>query len=171
MTGMTCRIRCLADAGELDALEPLWLELHRHHHRVAPPALLVRDERASWRRRRALYEAWMSVNTAICLVADGASGEPIGYLVARLCDGPDDTFAVASSYAELSSLAVEPAHRGRGVGTALLDALDQRLEALGISDLTVTVMAGNDDALRLYRRRGLVPAELVLLRLGGNDRL
>ena len=83
----------------------------------------------------------------------------------RLHDGPDDTFAVGARYAELYSLSVAPEARGGGVGTALMDALDERLTELGIADLSIAVMAGNEDALRFYRRRGLVPVEVVLWRV------
>jgi ribosomal protein S18 acetylase RimI-like enzyme len=60
---------------------------------------------------------------------------------------------------------VAPEARGGGVGTALMDALEEHLARLGIADLSIAVMAGNDDALRFYRRRGLVPVELVLWRI------
>ena len=64
-----------------------------------------------------------------------------------------------------------PEERGAGVGTALLDAVDRGARrARDVADLQVAVMAGNADALRLYERRGLRPAELVLFRFGaGRD--
>ena len=43
------------------------------------------------------------------------AGEPAGYAVAHLQDGPDDTFAVGDRYAELHSLSVAPSARGAGV--------------------------------------------------------
>jgi ribosomal protein S18 acetylase RimI-like enzyme len=158
-------IQFVTEPSGLDALEPLWIALHRHHRTVVPSAaLLVDDDAASWARRRALYRGWLETGDALVLVArqDGAIA---GYAVAHLQDGPDDTFAVGSRYAELYSLSVSPEARGGGIGTALLDALDERLETLGVSALSVAVMAGNDDALRFYRRRGLVPVETVLWRI------
>ena len=151
----------------LDALEPLWIALHRHHRTVVPSsAMLVDDDAVSWSRRRALYRGWMESGDALVLVAR-RGGAPVGYAVAQLQDGPDDTFAVGARYAELYSLSVAPEERGGGVGTALMDALDERLAALGIADLSIAVMAGNEDALRFYRRRGLVPVEVVLWRVPG----
>jgi ribosomal protein S18 acetylase RimI-like enzyme len=155
-------IHIVATPAELDALEPLWIALHRHHRTVVPsPELLVDDDSVSWSRRRALYRGWMASGDALVLIAR-RGGAPIGYAVAHLQDGPDDTFAVGARYAELYSLSVAPEARGLGVGTALMDTLDERLAALGITDLSIAVMAGNEDALRFYRRRGLVPVELVL---------
>ena len=59
-----------------------------------------------------------------------------------------------------------PGWRGQGIGTLLLDFVDAELAARGISDLIVAVMIGNSDAQRLYERRGLRPAEIVLYRFG-----
>jgi ribosomal protein S18 acetylase RimI-like enzyme len=154
---------------ELDALEPLWIALHRHHRTVVPSAaMLVEDDSVSWSRRRALYHGWMEAGDALVLVAR-RGGAAVGYAVAHLQDGPDDTFAVGARYAELYSLSVAPEVRGGGVGTTLMDALDERLAELGVTDLSVAVMAANEDALRFYRRRGLVPVELVLWH-SGNDK-
>ena len=168
---MDIDVDIVAGPAELDALEPLWIALHRHHRTVVPSAaMLVDDDAVSWSRRRDLYRAWMAAGDALVLVAR-RNGAAVGYAVAHLQDGPDDTFAVGARYAELYSLSVAPEARGGGVGTALLDALDERLAELGITDLSVGVMAANEDALRFYRRRGLVPVELVLWRFGapGND--
>jgi hypothetical protein len=41
------------------------------------------------------------------------------------------------------------------------------LDALGITDLIVGALAGNEDALRLYRRRGYRPTWLYLSRWQG----
>jgi ribosomal protein S18 acetylase RimI-like enzyme len=152
-------------SAELDALEPLWIALHRHHRTVVPSAaMLVDDDSVSWSRRHALYRSWMATGDALVLVAR-RGGALVGYAVAHLQDGPDDTFAVGARYAELYSLSVAPAARGGGVGTALMDTLDEQLAELRIVDLSVGVMAANEDALRFYRRRGLVPVELVLWRV------
>lgn len=50
--------------------------------------------------------------------------------------------------AELETLAVLPSSRGRGVGSRLMDAVDDELARLGIDDLWVAVVAGNDAARR-----------------------
>src|SRR5262249_3630320 len=73
---------------------------------------------------------------AIALVAALPPSAAVGYLFAQLHDGPDDTFAVGSRYAEIYSLSVAPARRRHGVGTSLPDALDRRLAELDIVDLS-----------------------------------
>lgn len=153
----------VADAAALEELRPAWIALHRHHRAVASFEGLVADDDASWAARRAMYAAGLADGTHELLVArDG--GALAGYAVLRYAPGPDDTFAAPAGYAELVSLSVLPGRRGAGVGSALLDEVDRRVEAKGLA-LAVGVMAGNEDALRLYRRRGLAEAETMLWRL------
>lgn len=79
-----------------------------------------------------------------------------GYALARLMTGPDDTFDTASTYAELESLSVRKNGRSAGIGTLLLDRLDEVLAEQGIVDVVVSVLTDNVDALRFYQRRGLI---------------
>ena len=59
--------------------------------------------------------------------------------------------------AELVVLAVLPQWRARGVGSALLDAVEARLREMDVQDMVISVVTTNDDAMRLYRRRGAEP--------------
>jgi len=64
------------------------------------------------------------------------------------------TLAVGDFY--LQFLAVDAGHRGRGVGSALLDAVEKRARARESTRLAVDVWARNPRAYRLYARRGMV---------------
>lgn len=154
-----------AGAERVDELEPLWLALHRHHRDVAAQPV-VADDAVSWARRRAWYLDMLAGGEDLLLIAE-REGRPVGYAFLHLHHGPDDTWPVDGRWGELVSLSVLPEERGAGIGTRLLDAVDAELESRGVRDLQVAVMAGNAEALRLYERRGLLPAELVLFRFGG----
>jgi ribosomal protein S18 acetylase RimI-like enzyme len=154
----------LDDPARLDDLQDLYLAMHQHHRETGPAALLVADGAASWARRRAVYAAWLAAGEALILVARDEGG-PQAYAAVHLLEGPDDTFAVGDRYAELYSLSVLPGARSAGLGTELLDEVDRRLDRLGVADLLVSVMAGNDAARRFYERRGLQPVEVVLARI------
>jgi ribosomal protein S18 acetylase RimI-like enzyme len=54
------------------------------------------------------------------------------------------------------AVAVAPGSRGRGVGTALLQALADRARREGLSALSLSVEEGNQ-AVRLYERIGFNP--------------
>ena len=90
----------------------------------------------------------------------------VGYAFVRLEQGFDDTFPLGERHAELYSLSVAPGWREQGIGTRLLDFVDAELAAREIRDLRVAVVVGNTGAQRLYERRGLQPAEIVMYRFG-----
>ena len=156
----------LGGTGCVQEVRSLWLALHRHERRVAPTLPVVADE-LSWRRRRSLYVRWLELEQGFLALARNQAGV-VGYGFVRLEQGFDDTFPLGERYAELYSLSVADGWRGRGIGTLLLDFVDAELELRGIRDLVVAVMVGNSDARRLYKRRGLQPAEIVLYRFGSN---
>jgi ribosomal protein S18 acetylase RimI-like enzyme len=152
----------LAGPERIDDLRPLWLELHHHHEAVSRVQPFVDDE-TSWTARRAGYVEILG-GGGFVLIAEDDEG-PAGYAMVRMHDGPDDSWALADRYGEVWTLVVAERARNRGIGTRLLDAVDEELARRGVSDLMIGVMEGNDDARRLYERRGLVQGWRQLYRL------
>ena len=140
------------EAGELDLVAPVWQSLLAHHGQVAP-AMRTRPPDESWPMRRGDYERWLAQAGSFALVAE-EDGTAIGYAVVQI-GGADETWATGERTAELATLAVLPSSRGAGVGSSLMDAVDEELDRLGVDDLWVSVVAGNDGAARFYERRGL----------------
>lgn len=54
----------------------------------------------------------------------------------------------------LQHLAVTPAHRRSGIGSALVEACLTKLESLGIRKTHIDVLVGNQPAHDFWRRRG-----------------
>ena len=148
----------------LNELRDLWLALHRYHHEIGSRPL-VADEEFSWRQRRTQYERWLEAGEALLLLAQ-REGRPVGYILAHLQDGPDDTYPLGERYAEIYTLSVAPEVRGQGIGGLLMDALEARLGSLGIRDIAVSAMVENASARRFYARRGFVPREVMHYRFG-----
>ena len=159
---MTVRI-VKAGAERVDALEPLWGSLHTHHRQVADemPGIPMREVEDSWPRRRTRYVEWLSDPDAFVLIAED-DAIPVGYALVSL-HGADDTHVTADRVGELQTLAVEPGYRGTGLGTRLLERVYQELRSLGVGEMLIGVLAGNDDALRLYERHGFRPWVIVTL--------
>ena len=80
------------------------------------------------------------------LVAEGSGGEVFGYAVCWTIAGES----------HLLNIAVHPERRGRGIGGALLAECIRRSARAGASRIFLEVRAGNEGALRLYRRTGFV---------------
>ena len=64
-------------------------------------------------------------------------------------------------------VAVATSHRGRGIGSTLVDAAVDAARATGALEIWLVTTNDNVDALRLYQRRGF---ELTELRTGAVDR-
>jgi GNAT superfamily N-acetyltransferase len=145
---------------EIERLQPLWLQLHTHHQQVAPALQPFVDPLTSWSARRAQYGQALDSGGFVLLALEAAV--PVGYLVAARTPSPwPAMFAGSEPVMELVTLAVDPAWRGSGIGSRLLD----RFEAEpGARDCFVGVIPANSRAIGLYRRRGFLPVSLLLLR-------
>lgn len=159
-----------ASADALDALEPLWLELHHHHQAVGGARLgpYVTDD-LSWPLRRKLYEGVLEQGGFLLVARADDGGTPVGYAVVAISDAADsllgDTWRTGPRVAEIETLLVLPDARGAGLGSALLDRVDEELAAAGVADVFIGAVLTNTEAIRLYERRGFRPAWVYMLRL------
>jgi ribosomal protein S18 acetylase RimI-like enzyme len=67
-------------------------------------------------------------------------------------------------------LFVVPERRGAGVGGALLDAAERELAGRGVDVVAVEAMTDNEDAIRLYERRGYRSHRIEFERQVENDK-
>jgi ribosomal protein S18 acetylase RimI-like enzyme len=157
-------------AQDVPALEPLWVAVHHVHQASMPELAPYVSDAETWAELRRHYEhLFEKPDTQLLLAFDG--DELIGYALTHVLPVEEtfisDTWRTGERIGELESLSVLPSHRGRGIGSALLDAVDDAFEARGIRDVIVGALAGNVDALRLYERRGFRPTWLYLSRFDG----
>ncbi len=89
-------------------------------------------------------------------------GSPVGFAFFRVCKG-DLSFETGERMGELEALSVKPELRRWGVGSLLMEGVEQRLTAAGIEFIGLAVVSGNNDALRFYERWGIVPSEVRCL--------
>jgi ribosomal protein S18 acetylase RimI-like enzyme len=66
----------------------------------------------------------------------------------ELCDGVNRAY--------LYGFRIRPAYRGCGLGSAMLETVQEDLRQRGFSFLTLNVARDNFDAIRLYKRKGFV---------------
>jgi ribosomal protein S18 acetylase RimI-like enzyme len=161
-----------AGAEALDRLQPLWLELHRHHQAVAGEALRPYvDDAHSWAARRAMYAGFLAAPHGSFVLLAERAGALLAYAMVAITPVEetwvDDTWRTGPLIAEIETLSVAPEARGHGLGTALLDRIDAELEDAGIGDVVVGAFAANAGALALYERRGFRPTWNYLSRFAG----
>jgi ribosomal protein S18 acetylase RimI-like enzyme len=142
-------------AADIDRLEPLWLELLDHHLRDAPQLAALGPARTpddSWRLRRSQYLRWLAAPLATVLVAR-RGGRFLGYAMVRATDAAG-SWQWGDQVGVLETLVVSDDARGAGMGQALLAAARERLAGWGVRVMKISVVAGNEGALRFYRREG-----------------
>ena len=152
-----------AGAERIDDLAPLWMALQEHHAAVAPTlaGLDARSPECSWRFRREKYAAALADPDAFLLVAE-RSGDPVGYALVTIGESPAG-WTYGERLGNVETVSVRPDAQGRGIGTRLMNAVEDELSRLGIAEFRVLVIAANDDALRFYEHRGLTTISHVLL--------
>jgi len=142
-------------AADVDDVGPLWRSMVDHHRELAGGDHPVRDAVDSWAICRADYGRWLADGSGVLLVAkDG--GTAVGYAFLRLLPS-GQTFDFGDVRGEVDALAVAPAARGSGVGTALLERARAELRERGCRYWTIGVMEANLGAAALYERMGFRP--------------
>jgi len=150
----------------LDDLEPLWRALYEHHQALTPH--LRNRERAfeqAWPIRRRIEREWLVAEPQSFVLAAHDSDRYVGYAFVRVRSAATyaASWRTSDPLADLATLAILPELRRRGVGLALLEAVEARLHDLGIEDMAIDVITTNTDAIGFYERRGAVPFVTTLI--------
>ncbi len=140
-----------AQPHERDALTTVTLAAYEQYSATMPPAF--------WPGyRQNLLAALEGESPAERIVAE-LDGAIVG--VVHLYPAMVHAYSRAAASAplpEIRLLAVAPAARGRGVGTALMEECLRRARAAGASAIGLHTMDVMEVAVRMYERMGFVPA-------------
>lgn len=94
------------------------------------------------------------------MVAWTEESVPVGVCVIRWDGLAEDVRKPSAEWPRLTNLQVHPTHRGRGVGSALIEAAEDKVRGRGFSRLGISVADDNPEAARLYARLGYVDSGL-----------
>jgi ribosomal protein S18 acetylase RimI-like enzyme len=159
-------------AADLDVVGPLWVAVHHRHIETMPHLAPYVSDADTWRARRALYEELLAKPDTLLLLAfidETVVGYGLAHVMPVAGSWIADTWATGPRIGEIESLSVLPQYRGSGLGSELLDRLEQHLKGMGIDDMILGALPGNTDAIRLYERRGYQPTWLYLSRFDGRQ--
>jgi GNAT superfamily N-acetyltransferase len=130
--GITIRA---GNLGDVDVLEPLWVAVHHRHAEAMPELAPYVSDAETWEARSALYRRLLARPDTTLLLAEH-QGDLVGYGLAYVLDVDEDwvrdAWATGRPIGEIESLSVRPAYRGHGIGTLLLERLEQALAEQGV---------------------------------------
>jgi len=136
----------------------LWAAVDELHAELAPDFFRQPPEPP---RSRADLRRQLADSDRLTLVAE-ERGELCGLAEAKLADTPREPQLQPRRRVYLDELVVGPRWRRRGVGRALLEAVEAWGRGRGASDILLTVWAGNADAEAFYGELGFRPQSHVL---------
>jgi ribosomal protein S18 acetylase RimI-like enzyme len=155
---MTEPVIRLATPSDHASLRAALVELHETERSLS-------DTRLPGEETADAYLAWMLEETAngggavlVAAVERAFAGFAAGWVVEDdyLEETPD-----SNRYGLVSDVCVLPAFRRLGLATKLLDALEARLAATGVSRIRLSAVAGNAPARSAYERAGYEAYEVV----------
>lgn len=155
-----------AEMADLDEIVDCWVRLadgQREHD-----SHLLADE-----NREAIRESvGHHVVSGNLLVArpEGGSGERSDRVEGFVMFGlQSDSYERDVTRGVVRNLYVRPGARNRGLGSELMAAAERRMAEAGADVVALEVMADNEAARRLYRRRGYEPHRVGLEKPVGSD--
>ncbi|QFU83535.1 GNAT family N-acetyltransferase [Natronorubrum aibiense] len=133
-----------ASPSDIDAVAELWVRLARDQ-RAYDSVVRADDNRETMREALAAHQ----VNDGLFVAR--LEGELVGFASFTVEHG---SLELDATRGHLSNIYVEPDVRSRGIGTALLEAVEDALADRGVEVLVLEVMADNEAARRFYDRHG-----------------
>ena len=139
-----------ARPADMDSIGQLGALLVRTHHEYDPARFFAATSQTP-RGYGSFLVSQIGQPNVIVLVAV-VDEHVVGYAYAG-SEG-NDWMSLRGPAGVLHDLVVDPAHRGRGIGRALLDAAVKALRALGSRQMILFTAERNDAAQRLFARAG-----------------
>jgi ribosomal protein S18 acetylase RimI-like enzyme len=129
-----------ATQADLEAITGLWVRLARGQREHGSFVLAEAN-------RKTMHETLAAHAHANGLLVARVEGAIVGFVSYSIEHG---TLALDAPRGIVSNIYVEPAYRGKGVGTALLDASEAALADQGAAVVILEVMTDNVDARQFY---------------------
>ncbi len=85
------------------------------------------------------------------------AGIVVGFILLQAKTRPDFEFMHPGKYCYIMDIIVTKIHRGKGFGTALMNAAKKWAKERNCNFINLDVLANNPDAIKLYEKLGFIP--------------
>ena len=147
-----------ATLAHLDGILRLSSDLNTHHAGLRPDSFRPAEASRAW-----ITRVIESGDSDVLVAFE--DGRVLGFALLDEDETPPYAMFVPYKFASLIDLAVDAAHRSRGIGTALLDAAEAWAAARGLAYVELSALPENDRAVQLYERVGFEPVKITMRRM------
>ena len=141
-----------AENSDLGAVVALFDEVHQIHVAARPDQFRPAPEEALAPR----FREWLGAREAKVWVAE-LDGQVVGYAVQLLKQREPHPLVRERRWWEIDAIGVTAAHRNKGIGTAIIEAILHDASLSEVKDVELASWAFNTGAHRAFARAGFVP--------------
>lgn len=106
---------------------------------------------------QSVVERWLQSAERQIWLAEGDDLAPVGYVIAVRIDRAANALVNAATIVELDQVVVDPAARGRGIGTALCSEVLRWASTLAADRIELSTWSFNTAAQSLFSKLGFTP--------------
>lgn len=135
---------------DITAISELYREQFREMARLIPDFIKEGDQSTEF------LEKTVSDDNSDILVYE-TEGEIVGFILLQAKTRPDFDFMLPGKYCYIMDIIVTENHRGKGFGTALMNAAKAWAKERDCNFINLDVLVNNPGAIKLYEKLGFIP--------------
>ncbi|MDP4093289.1 MAG: GNAT family N-acetyltransferase [Bacillota bacterium] len=137
----------------LDIVKPLWEKLNNHHSNVNKSFSESIKKRSFETRAQDFLDRAPTQRFRVEVAYDSGKNEYIGYCISSVSD---------KNVGEIDSIFIDETYRGKGVGSRFMESALEWMDKSNVKSKRLSVIYGNDSALRFYAKYGFNIRSLIL---------
>ena len=147
-----------ATPDDLDALFDLNKQINELHHLYAPQAFVAPSE-----EDRTFLINMLADEERLFLVAE-ESQQVLGFITATITQNETISFLIKDPICRIGTIVVDENQKSKGVGRALMTAVEQWARESGATQVRLEVMEFNHNAQQFYDKLGFVPNSRLMMK-------
>ena len=147
-----------ATPDDLDALFDLNKQINELHHLYAPQAFVAPSE-----EDRTFLINMLADEERLFLVAEEGQ-QVLGFITATITQNETISFLIKDPICRIGTIVVDKNQKSKGVGRALMTAVEQWARESGATQVRLEVMEFNHNAQQFYDKLGFVPNSRLMMK-------